>query len=245
MIEDADLGARAFAFASDACSLKVMSHLATALQRQIAPLGLSAAASGFVSGPKAASSNPFHFTNWPDAWAAHYSAEDLVLLDPSVRWARSSGRALTWSDLFNLLPVRDPGRKVIEAAALFGYTEGMVVPMRSRDNSLGLVCFGGKRDPLSQKEQVFLTIVARAAFEAAERIENAGDIGRPAPVLTAREIECLALLVRGHSDQAIGKVLGLSLPTIRFHLGNARDKCAATSRAHLAAIAIRQGFVTL
>ena len=245
IIDHAEPDAHALAFAVETRGFDVMSDLVAALARLIAPLGITAAASGLVSGPKAASPNPFHFANWPEDWIALYMAQEFLLVDPIPRWARNSGTAVTWSDLFRLLPPRDPGRKVIEAAARAGFTEGMVVPARSADNSLGLVSFGGGRGALSPLEQAFLTVVGRAAFEAAERIEGRGDIGRAAPILSAREIECLALLVRGHSDRGIGKLLGLSEPTVRFHLGNARDKSRAASRTHLAALAIAQGYVTL
>ena len=88
-------------------------------------------------------------------------------------------------------------------------------------------------------------MVARATFEAADRIENKGEVGQAAPILTAREIECLVLLVRGHNYTEVGKLLGLSVRTVRFHLTNAREKFQASSRTHLAALAIAQGYVTL
>jgi DNA-binding CsgD family transcriptional regulator len=61
--------------------------------------------------------------------------------------------------------------------------------------------------------------------------------------MTEWEMTCLALLVQGHSDAEIGKMLGVSAPTVRFHLGNARGKCGATSRTHMAVLAVLQGFV--
>ena len=172
-------------------------------------------------------------------------AEGFLLTDPLPRWARNSGRPLSWSELFRTLPERDPGRLVIEAGARFGFTEGMIVPMRAGDNSLGAVSFGGARAALSPPEQAFLTIVARMAFEAADRIENNGEAGQAAPILMAREIECIVLMVRGHADSAIAKLLGLSMRTVRFHLINARGNFSTTSRTHLAALAIAQGYVTL
>jgi DNA-binding CsgD family transcriptional regulator len=242
-IDDSGLSLRAFNFAASARQLTVMNELSAAALSAVAPLGMTGAASGLVSGPKAASANPFHFANWPADWIALYMAEDYLLADPLPRWARNSGRALTWNDLFNVLPERDRGRQVIEAGARCGFTEGIVVPMRSGDNSLGLVSFGGARNPLSQIEQLFLTVVARSTFEAADRIENSGEVGRAAPILTAREIECLILLVRGHNDNEAGKLLGLSVRTVRFHLANAREKFRASSRTHMAALAIAQGYV--
>jgi len=41
----------------------VMEELATAVMSAIEPFGMSAAASGLVSGTRAASSRPFHFVN--------------------------------------------------------------------------------------------------------------------------------------------------------------------------------------
>jgi LuxR family quorum-sensing system transcriptional regulator CciR len=242
-IGDSELSLRAFNFAMAARQFTAMNELSAATLNVIAPLGMTAAASGLVSGSKAASANPFHFANWPADWIALYLAEGYLLVDPLPRWARNSGRTVTWHDLFNALSERDPGRRVIEAGARCGFTEGIVVPMRSGDNSLGLVSFGGARLALAPIEQTFLMVVARSTFEAADRIENSGEVGQAAPILTAREIECLVLLARGHNDNEAGKVLGLSVRTIRFHLANARVKFRASSRTHLAALAIAQGYV--
>jgi DNA-binding CsgD family transcriptional regulator len=240
---DADLGHRAFAYAIAIRDETAMDGLVAKLRREIEPFGLTAAASGLISGPRAASLTPFHFTLWRQDWIDRYVAEDFLLLDPIPRWARNCGRPISWRELIHALPPRDRGRKVIKAGAEYGYTEGLAVPTRSADNSLGLVTFGGARDPLSVEEQVFLTMIARATFEEAERIDNRGEAGRPAAILSAREIECLALLVRGHSDRQIAEILGVTEPTVRFHLGNARDKSGAVSRTHLAALIAAQGFV--
>ena len=229
-------------FALRAPGFSDMPALRGAVLSAIAPFGMTAAASGLVSGPKIATPDMFHFTFWPDDWLSFYMAEKFFLTDPVPRWARSSGRPISWRDLFKLLPARDPGRKAIAAAAKFGFTDGMVVPMRSADNSLGVVSFGGKRNPLSDAEQVNLTIIAEAAFRAADRI-GSGAAGRVAPLLSNREIECLRLMAQGQTDARIAKLAGLSVRTVRFHLASAREKLGAGTRIHLAALAIAEGFV--
>jgi DNA-binding CsgD family transcriptional regulator len=222
-----------------------MASLAGLVREAIAPLGMTAAASGLVSGSGATSANPFHFAEWPSDWAALYVAREFLLIDPIPRWARISGLAIPWSALFARLSSRDPGQAVVRAAADFGFNEGMAVPARAANNALGLVSFGGARGALDPVEQVTLAMVARTAFEAAERISGNSAITRPAAILTTREIECLVLLVRGHTDRQIAKLLGLSEATARFHLTNAREKSGAVSRTHLAALAVAQGWVAL
>jgi DNA-binding CsgD family transcriptional regulator len=243
MASMADLGQRAHTFAVTVRGMTAMEELSDAVLAAIGPFGLTAAASGMVSGPKAASLAPFHFANWPEEWVQLYLAEDFLLIDPVPRWSRSSGRAVAWSELCEILPARDPGRRVIEAGNKFGFTEGLLVPTRAADNSLGAVAFAGRRGRLSPDEQVFLETVARNTFFAADRISNEGALGKIAPILSRREIEVLALLVRGHRDKEIGAMIGLTVRAVRFHLTNAREKFAATSRTHLAAIVLANGYV--
>lgn len=244
---DADdaLAHRAWSFALGARRVTTMPALAGLVTATVRPLGMTAAASGYVSGPRATSGNPFHFTDWPDDWIAIYVAENFLNDDPLPRWARASGNAITWRDLIALLRPRDPGRRVVETGMRNGFTEGMAIPTRAADNSVGLVSIGGDRPPLTAAEQLCLTIIGRAAFEAGDRILRDGDPGAAAPILTAREMECLAALVQGHSDREISALLGISEPTIRFHLNNAREKLGAISRTHLAALAIAQGYISL
>lgn len=240
--DDLGLGATAMQFAVRSRSMSSIPELAAALQTILDPLEITAAASGYISGPRAASGKPFHFTNWPEAWLNIYLQNDFVMADPLPRWARASGRAMSWSELFALLPPRDAGLRVAEASWAFGFIEGMVIPMRGDDNSLGLVAFATPRASLSAIEQAFLTIIGRAAFEAAERIERGEVAGRAAPVMTEKEIGCLALLVQGHSDREIAGILGVTEPTVRFHLANAREKTGAVSRTHMAALAVHFGY---
>jgi len=240
---NAELGEGALRYALAVRELSGLPALAAALQSAIAPLEITAAASGYVSGPRAASLNPFQLTTWPQAWIDIYLANEFLLIDPLPRWARSSGQPISWSALFEILPARDPGRRVFDAATAFGFREGMAIPMRTVDGALGLVAFGTKRAMLSAAEQAYLTTIGRATFEAAERIEREGEPGRVAPIMTEREIACLALLVQGHSDRQIAGLLGVTAPTVRFHLGNARAKCGAVSRTHLAALAVTMGYV--
>jgi DNA-binding CsgD family transcriptional regulator len=57
--------------------------------------------------------------------------------------------------------------------------------------------------------------------------------------LTRREIQCLKWAAAGKTDAEISEIVAISLPTVRFHIGNAARKLAVTGRAqaiHRAAI---------
>ena len=64
---------------------------------------------------------------------------------------------------------------------------------------------------------------------------------RPAPGFSPRETDCVALLVRGCTDEEIAAGLAITHATVRFHLDGARRKAGARSRTHLAALAVALG----
>jgi DNA-binding CsgD family transcriptional regulator len=73
--------------------------------------------------------------------------------------------------------------------------------------------------------------------------EGLGHIGarRAPPGFSPRETDCVALLVRGYTDEEIATGLAITHATVRFHLDGARRKAGARSRTHLAALAVALG----
>ena len=61
--------------------------------------------------------------------------------------------------------------------------------------------------------------------------------------LTPRELEVVAQVARGLKNNAIADVLGVSLETVKTHVGNAMDKLAARDRTQMAVTALRYGLI--
>jgi DNA-binding NarL/FixJ family response regulator len=66
-----------------------------------------------------------------------------------------------------------------------------------------------------------------------------------AQFLSARELEVLRLLAKGHSTEAIAKELYLSIHTVRNHVSNILSKLGAHSKLEAVALAARDGIVAL
>ena len=215
-------------------------NLTVLTQRVVAityDLRFTAVAGGMLTGPKAESGNLFYFNNWPETWLEVYQRSGILELDPIVRWAMASGAPITWSALASQLDPADPGRELFILAAEHGYTEGFAVPVRTLAGHLGLVSVAGDRGTLSTEEQIFLQVVGAAAINRAETLAEKPAVARPVAALTERERECVSLLVRGLTEQAIADQLGIAPVTARFHLDNAKLKMRASSRSHLASLA--------
>ncbi|WOH83123.1 LuxR C-terminal-related transcriptional regulator [Bradyrhizobium sp. BEA-2-5] len=84
-------------------------------------------------------------------------------------------------------------------------------------------------------EQVTAAVVARNR-EAA----GAGDFA-----LTQRELDVLALMAEGASNKVIARQLGISVHTVKFHVGSLLDKLDATGRTDAVAHAARRGVINL
>jgi len=206
---------------------------------QLRQLGLTCAASGIVTGPRALSANPFHFNNWPPEWRRVYDREGYLHIDPLARHALTSGAPATWTDVMSSLPRNDPGHQVFAAAARHGFAEGMVIPFRNGDGEIGMVTIGGDRPKLNPDEATFLTAIASTAFFTAEALHSTAHRASQRGTFTPRELDCIVLLSSGLTGAEIAKALGISQETVVSHMENARRKVGARSRAHLISIAMR------
>jgi DNA-binding NarL/FixJ family response regulator len=68
--------------------------------------------------------------------------------------------------------------------------------------------------------------------------------GGPEP-LTRRELEVLALLGRGQSNDAIAAALSIAPRTVKVHVQAILGKLGAANRTEAVALAVRQGMITL
>ncbi len=63
--------------------------------------------------------------------------------------------------------------------------------------------------------------------------------------LTARERDVLQMLADGQGNKTIARRLGISMHTVKFHVGSIMSKLHATSRTEAVTMGIRQGLILL
>lgn len=63
--------------------------------------------------------------------------------------------------------------------------------------------------------------------------------------LTPRELDVLALMAEGASNKLIARQLGISVHTVKFHVGALLDKLDAFGRTDAVAHAARRGMINL
>jgi len=84
-------------------------------------------------------------------------------------------------------------------------------------------------------EPAAVTVVSRSRQSAEPKLFD----------LTPREFDVLMLLAEGASNKTIARQLGISVHTVKFHVGSLLDKLDATGRTDAVAHAARRGVINL
>lgn len=129
----------------------------------------------------------------------------------------------------------------------FGVGAAIVAPAYLPGGAIGAVVWATP-EPAFDVETVF---AARAAelhavslkFVGAYAEATAHAPGRAAARLTRREIQCLKWAAAGKTDGEISQIVGISLPTVRFHITNASRRLGVTGRSRAVHHAAMLGYI--
>jgi len=136
------------------------------------------------------------------------------------------------SDLFT-----EAQRQALETTrAKLGIGAGLIVPVQNEETNLGALLLAG-RDPMTTPiARSALHFLAQLAFTRVTFLEGRREV----ELLSPREAECLRLSAHGNTDGDIGRKLGISARTARFHIENAKKKLGVATRVQAVAEALRR-----
>ena len=186
----------------------------------------------------------FFVIEWPKAWRDFYMNSGMLDRDPVVEGLGRQTAPFSWSELRADKRLSMVGREALLLVAEHGWTECLVVPIPRGGTRLGLVSLVGRRPPFSAEEKSVLALLSVSLHERVRELAPRHGFPVAPAGLTTREIECLALIARGHTDRDIGDVLGIAPATAREHFENARRKPKTGSRPETIAVAVSLGIIT-
>lgn len=117
---------------------------------------------------------------------------------------------------------------------------GLQVPVFGHAGLIGAMSFGGTAIDSTVDTRSALTLVAIAAFYAAQRLASP-NAPTPIPHLSDRELEVMRWVASGRRQVDIALMLGLSERTIENHLRRIRKRLGATSTAQAMHLVVRAG----
>lgn len=173
----------------------------------------------------------------PEDWARRYNERGYLFRDPVFHRLQSDAQPFTWADSYASCASEVDRKLVSGEARAFGLTNGFVVPVKTLEERIAAVSFGGDRAALDPDEASKLSFVANFAIGRFLQLHALAD-GAPAQ-LTPRERECLVWSSEGKTEADIAEILGVSTSTISKHIASAKDRLGAMNKTHAVAVAMK------
>lgn len=123
-----------------------------------------------------------------------------------------------------------------------GFMRGMTVYTRGNDDE-ARKRFVDTRDEIHLMCMQFMAAFVRLSVAGFENEVDWSQSDTKITGISPREADCLHWAARGKTYWEVGKILGISENTVRFHLKNAFVKLGANSRSNAVSIAVREGII--
>lgn len=117
-----------------------------------------------------------------------------------------------------------------------GIGAGLIVPALQDGVPSGALLLAGREPVLTPVLRSAVHFLTQLAFARVTALESS----RHQELLSPREAECLRLSAHGNTDAEIGRKLGISARTARFHIENAKKKLGVATRVQAVAEALRR-----
>lgn len=183
--------------------------------------------------------------NYPNDWMKHYVSNGYVEADPVPQFCFVTNRPFTWEHVTNLQYLTARQLLVMNEAREANLLDGIAVPIHGIQGELsgvGLASSSGGIDTDKETLHLIRAIVMQFHLAYTEK-ESSENFRYSKNLLTKREAEILSWAAEGKSDTDISDILGISYPTVRFHLNNAYKKLGANERIFAVTKAIRHGLI--
>lgn len=218
------------------------------LQDAVQKLGFEKMMFAVIPQPKI-SGDAYMRSTYPDAWRNYYDQHNLRATDPTVAHCMKASSPFIWMpQSFKT----ESQQALYEEGASFGLRVGVTLPIHGPSGEVGmLTCVRDQAPDMAFLKDLNyslggLMLLRDVGFEALSKyINGSTDATEKAPVLTAREHDCLKWVTVGKTAWEIGRILNISEAGVNFHLGNLRAKFGVSRRNDIVVKAIRLGLVSL
>lgn len=185
--------------------------------------------------------------SYPDEWLYMYWKNGFADVDPVFQAALKSPGTQHWQAIYQSMS-SEKEQEFISTARRFGLCDGITTGSVDQACGVATFCSFASDEALDGKRLVPLVeylgyyihmALMKSAPKAAPQTE------RCVKELTSREVTILNWMKNGKTNWEIGKILGVSERTVRFHIESIFSKLEVTSRSQAVATAIEHGLPAL
>lgn len=188
----------------------------------------------------------YGMSNYPAEWQKHYLDSGLAKVDPVVEAISPRRGAYAWSDNGLPVPPRKHHRKFFGEARDFGIRSGISIPIFDGFGRRALFTFSsGELKPnttMLADQYSVLTLGAFIDGYLQSRDDDSLMSAAPCP-LTSYQLECLAWLLQGKTNDDIAALRNVSRRAVEFQLQNIRQKLNVLTTYQALGIAIKRKWI--
>lgn len=180
---------------------------------------------------------------YPDELVSRYLVERLYRDNPLLRHAQTSADPVYWDEIADDPTLTPRERDFVAELQDHGLGCGVGMPVYGRNGRVGH-CGLGFRDGVRRlAPEVLRTFQWVCQLGHLRYCDMLQEMLGPAPSLSERESEVLALVARGKSNTLIGEILGISSHTVDAHLRRIYLKLGVFDRISAAVRGIGVGLI--
>jgi len=182
------------------------------------------------------------FNTYPVEWRDRYTKQNYLAVDPTVQHGLRSLLPVVWTDeLFA------NARDFWEDARAFDLRFGWAQPCRDAQGVLGMLTVARSHEELSRAEMqdksIRLAWLAQITHIAMARIVVKKLVPEASVRLSNKETAVIRWTAEGKSAAEIAEIMGLSIRTVTFHIGNVVKKLNAANKTAAAVRAAVLGLI--
>jgi DNA-binding CsgD family transcriptional regulator len=181
---------------------------------------------------------------WPEAWLRHDVKSGFSERGPVVDAVAFHRKPFEFTDITREPRFSNGEPEAVEAAAEYGWSRGLAVPVPRGGTRFGLVTMIGRGAALSEFERAYLCLISECLLTRIRALGEGVQYALPPAGMSKREIEAARLVALGCSDADIAAHLGISESTAHKHVESGRRRLRAKNRAHMAALSLSLGIAT-
>jgi LuxR family transcriptional regulator len=183
------------------------------------------------------------FNNYPTEWQGQYARENYLAVDPTVQHGLRSPLPVIWTDDFF-----SGARPFWEEARMHGLRYGWAQPCRDAYGTLGMFTVARSNDELTdlemQEKNFRLSWLTQIAHIAMTRVLVKKMVPESHVRLSVRETAVIRWTAEGKTTAEISEIMGLSVRTVTFHIGNVVKKLNASNKTAAAVRAAVLGMLS-
>ncbi len=183
---------------------------------------------------------------FPDFYLEGYQSIGADRIDPYLELSATRLTPFFHHEFFHIFEQTEIGRKLIVLAEKADIIHGYGIPFPSVGMARIVAYWGGKSNSrfydIVAENEAYLTFLAVHFAAAAEELGFAPTHAHETP-LTKRECDVLLHMANGLLNVEIGKALGITERTVRFHFSNIVKKLGTERRSQTLVRAVRLGLI--